>query len=252
MSDTTTAPPADGFTHEEAMDLQAAELRRTVEFLETLTPDDWTRQTDCPAWDVRRMYLHVLGACEGGASPFETAHQMSAAFRHRRKHGGPLEAALSAVQVRDREQLTTDELVARLRDVAPRTVRRRTKLLGPARRHMKMKVDGPVFETWTLGYLNDTIYLRDLWLHRVDATRATGREMVLTADHDGRIVADVVGEWARRHGQPFRLELTGPAGGTFAHGDDHGASFTMDAVEFCRTVGGRATGEGLMATVVPF
>jgi uncharacterized protein (TIGR03083 family) len=233
------------------MGLQAAELQRTIELLETLTPAEWTRQTDCPAWDVRRMYLHVLGACEGGASPLETARQMGAAFRHRRANGGPLEAALSAVQVRDREQLTPDELVARLRAVAPRTVRRRTKLLGPARRHMKMKVDGPVVETWTLGYLTDTIYLRDLWLHRVDASRATDRDVVLTADHDGRIVADVVGEWARRHGQPFELVLTGPAGGTFAAGAD-GPTATMDAVEFCRTVGGRRAGEGLFATIVPF
>ena len=33
--------------------------------------------------------------------------------------------------------------------------------------------------------------------------------MELTAGHDGRLVADVVTEWARRHGQPFTLTLTG-------------------------------------------
>jgi hypothetical protein len=56
-----------------------------------------------------------------------------------------------------------------------------------------------------MGYLLDTILTRDPWMHRVDIARATGRDMVLTADHDGRIVADVVAEWARRHGQPFTL-----------------------------------------------
>ncbi len=81
-----------------------------------------------------------------------------------------------------------------------------------------MKVDGPVVEKWSLGYLIDTIYLRDAWMHRVDVTRATGAALVLTPDHDGRIVADVVAEWARRHGQPFTLHLTGPAGGTFTGG----------------------------------
>jgi hypothetical protein len=40
------------------------------------------------------------------------------------------------------------------------------------RHHVKLKVDGPVHETWTLGYLTDTIYLRDLWMHRIDAARA--------------------------------------------------------------------------------
>ena len=41
---------------------------------------------------------------------------------------------------------------------------------------------------------------------------------VLTADHDGVIVADVVAEWARRHGQPYQLKLTGPAGGSWTSG----------------------------------
>jgi hypothetical protein len=41
-----------------------------------------------------------------------------------------------------------------------------------SRHHVKLKVDGPVHETWTLGYLTDTIYLRDLWIHRIDAARA--------------------------------------------------------------------------------
>src|SRR5260221_14761809 len=48
---------------------------------------------------------------------------------------------------------------------------------------------------------------------RLDVSRATGRPMELTAGHDGRLVADVVGDWARRHAQPFTLTLTGPAGG---------------------------------------
>jgi hypothetical protein len=37
--------------------------------------------------------------------------------------------------------------------------------------------------------------------------------MVLTAEHDGRIVTDVVGDWARRHARPFDLTLTGRPGG---------------------------------------
>ena len=94
-----------------------------------------------------------------------------------------------------------------------------------------MKIDGPVFEKWALGYLIDTIYLRDLWMHRVDAAHVTGRDLVLAQDHDGRIVADVVAEWARRHGQPFTLTLTGRAGGSFtsADGGGQGESVELDA-----------------------
>lgn len=106
-------------------------------------------------------------------------------------------------------------------------------------------------ELWSLGYLLDTILTRDPWMHRSDLAVATGKPMTLTADHDGVIVADVVAEWASRHGKPFELELTGPAGGTWSDGRG-GEQISMDAVEFCRTVSGRGSGVGLLATEVPF
>jgi len=83
------------------------------------------------------------------------------------------------------------------------------------RTHAKLSVDGPVHEKWTFGYLIDLIYLRDLWIHRVDVAFAVNCPPEISADHDGRIVADVVAEWARRHWKPFRLELTGAAGNLY-------------------------------------
>lgn len=237
--------------HTTAMALQTTELARATALLGRLRPEQWSAQTDCPAWDVRQMYLHVLGACEAGASVRQTMHQMRAAKAVQRRDGGPLEAALSSVQVSEREQLDTAQLQQRLQDVAPRAVAARRRMPGVLRRGVSMKVDGPVIERWKLGYLVDTIYLRDMWLHRVDASRATGEPMELTAEQDGVIVADVVEEWSRRHGQPYNLELTGPAGGHWEVAGD-GPRLAMDAVEFCRTVGGRATGEGLLAQAVPF
>lgn len=97
----------------------------------------------------------------------------------------------------------------------------------------------------------DRIYTRDAWMHRVDIARTTGRPLLLTADHDSRIVADVVEEWARAHGRPYSLVLTGPAGGSWAEGTGGGA-ISMDAVEFCRVMSGRETGSGLLSTTVPF
>lgn len=97
----------------------------------------------------------------------------------------------------------------------------------------------------------DRIYTRDAWMHRIDITRATGRELVLTPEHDGRLVDDVVQEWSRSHGRPYRLSLTGPAGGTWTHGQG-GEQMTLDAVEFCRVLSGRVRGEGLLAHTVPF
>jgi uncharacterized protein (TIGR03083 family) len=250
MIDRATIAP---LSHQEAMRLQTQELERTVADLGTLGSSDWDAATDCPAWDVRAMYQHVLGACEAGASMRENVHQMRLARAERRHHGGSLEAALSSVQVAERGSLSGPQVAARLAAVAPRTVRGRERIPSLVRKRARLKVDGPVFESWTLGYLVDVIYLRDQWMHRVDLHVAVERPLELSAQHDGRIVADVVAEWARRHDKAFVLELTGPAGGTYAGGGEPDpVHLSIDAVEFCRTLAGRSPGTGLLETVVPF
>jgi uncharacterized protein (TIGR03083 family) len=252
---TTDVTTIAGLTHREAMDLQARELERTLAMLGGLDESAWSCRTECPDWDVRAMYQHVLGACEAGASMRENLHQLRLAYAHRKKHGGPLEAALSNVQVRERSQLTPTQVIDRLRSVAPKTIRGRSRVPAVVREHARLSIDGPVHERWTLGYLIDTIYLRDLWMHRVDASHAVDQPVELSAAHDGRIVADVVGEWSRRHGQPFVLELTGAAGGAYTVDHERTgtvASISMDAVDFCRTLAGRLPAEGGRTTVVPF
>lgn len=245
--DVETIPPIE---HSEAMALQTTELERAVAVLRTLDDDQWQAQTVCPDWDVRRMWLHVLGACEAGASVRENVHQMRAARTRRKDLGVSLEVGLSGVQVAEREHLSPSDLVERLALIAPKTVKGRSRTPRPIRA-IKVAVDAPVVEKWTLGYLIDVIYLRDAWMHRVDTARATGAELVLSADHDRRIIADVVAEWARRHGQPFTLELTGIAGGVFTAGGGS-EPLVFDAVEFCSRLAGRGTATGLVATTVPF
>jgi uncharacterized protein (TIGR03083 family) len=247
----TTIEP---LTHLEAMRLQADELEYTLASLRSLDDVSWSAATDCPAWDLRAMYQHVLGACEAGASMRENIHQLRRARAYRKQQGGPLEAALSAVQVRERINLSPTQIVERLAAIAPKTVRGRKRTPALVRNHARLAVDGPVYETWKFGYLIDTIYLRDLWMHRVDMSRALNRPLELSTNHDGRIVGDVAAEWARRHGKRFVLELTGPAGGTYSLDPDlPGAEhLSLDAVEFCRTLAGRAPATGLLTTVVPF
>jgi uncharacterized protein (TIGR03083 family) len=244
----------EALTHPEAMRLQAEELERTLTLLRSLDDTEWREATACPDWDVQAMYQHVLGACEAGASIRENIHQLHRARAYRKTHGGPLEAALSGVQVRERSALRPAQIVAPLTTVAPKTVRGRSRTPALVREHAKMAIDGPVHEVWKLGYLIDIIYLRDLWMHRVDVAHAVSQPLELSADHDGRIIADVVAEWARRHGKPFVLDLTGPAGGTYIHQPDlpDVDHLALDAVEFCRTLAGRAPQSGLLATVVPF
>jgi len=253
---TTDVTTIESIDHHEAMALQATELERAIALLHTLDPEQWSTQTNCPDWDVRRMWLHVLGACEAGASMRENMHQMRLGRKRRKDLGVSLEAGLSGIQVAEREDLSPDELVERLERIAPATVKGRTRTPRPMRA-MKIGIDAPVVEKWTLGYLIDIIYLRDAWMHRVDTASATGGELVLTAEHDGRIIAEVVAEWARRHGQPFTLELTGVAGGAFtagggAGGNGGGEAIVIDAVEFCSVLAGRGEATGLLATIVPF
>ncbi len=77
-------------------------------------------------------------------------------------------------------------------------------------------------------------------------------EAVLTPEHDGRIVADIVADWARRHGKPFELVLARPAGGSYRSGTS-GERLNLEAVEFCSLLSGRGNGgESLLATFTPF
>lgn len=232
----------------EAMTVAAAELERFLDLLRSLAPGEWRRPTECEPWDVRTMATHVLGAIESHSSIRETVHQMRA---YRAAKSGPMIDAMTALQVRDRAHLAPGEVVVRFERAASRSVRARRRMPSPLRR-MRMKVDPPFeAERWRLSYLMDIIYTRDCWMHRVDISRAVGRDPVLTPDHDGRIVADVLAEWAWRHGQTFMLMLTGPAGGTYVAGDG-GEHIELDAVEFCRILSGRANGTGLVSTEVPF
>jgi uncharacterized protein (TIGR03083 family) len=238
----------------EAAVLAATENDRFVALLTSLRPDDWTKQTDCTAWDVRALASHVLGGMEGNVSVPTFIHQ----YRAGQKIAGdrPAIDGITEVQVRERMHLGPTELLASLVDVAPRAARARKRLPAPLRRlPMKVEVE-TVMEKWSLGFLFDTIFTRDTWMHRVDIARATGHPLELTADHDGRILADVVVEWARRHGQPFTLTLLGAAGGTYSHGTS-GEEITIDGVQFARVLSGRAPSgvagaTGLLAQPVPF
>lgn len=101
-----------------------------------------------------------------------------------------------------------------------------------------------------MNYLLEVGFTRDVWAHRIDIHAAVGRPMELAADHDGRLVADIVGEWSELHGEPFELRLTGPAGGTFGQGQG-GEVVELDALDFVRTLAGRLPGTGVLRHPLP-
>ncbi len=232
-----------------AMRLAATEYERFAAALAGLKDPAWSQPTDCPGWDVRAVAGHVLGMAEMAASIREGTRQRKAAMRS----DAVFIDALTDLQVREHAGLAPHEIVARLRRVGPRAARGRRWTPGLIRRRpMPVPQEiGGVEELWSLGYLIDTILTRDPWMHRIDISRATGQPMMLTAEHDGVLVADVVAEWAQRHGQPYALHLTGPAGGEWSTGVA-GARLELDAIDFCRILSGRGRGEGLLAIEVPF
>lgn len=258
---TTTWPGHDvvqpGLARPAAMRLAETEYQRVADAVDALRPDDWARPTDCPAWDVRRLVAHIAGMAAFPSSPLEMARQMRAA-KSRRREGQQLVDAQTAIQVAERDHLSPDELREELRRLGPRAARGRRRIPAFIRRLRlpEPQVVNGAPETWSLGYATDVIFTRDPWMHRLDLARATGQDPMLTPDHDGVIVADVVLEWARRHGRSYRLELTGPAGGSWRSGSG-GEELVMDAADFCRVLAGRPgpTSDGpseLLDTQVPF
>jgi uncharacterized protein (TIGR03083 family) len=237
--------------HDEAMALADEEWRRLLTVVDDLSPDDWTRATDCAGWDVRAMLGHLLGMLELQSDAEERSRQIKAASELAARDNTLRIDALTGLQVAEHAGLSTEEVRAALHDAAPRGLAARRNL-PPAVASAPYDPEIPGEPMWTLGHLFDVIHTRDPWLHRVDIARATGRELQVTRDHDGRIIENVVAEWAAKHGQPFRLDLTGPAGGVFTAPGGGAEDIRLDAVEFCRVLSGRALGTGLLATSVVF
>jgi uncharacterized protein (TIGR03083 family) len=250
MTRPITAKEMPSLDHDEAMRLAAAEYDRLLALADDLGADDWSQPTDCTGWDVRAVLGHLLGMLELQADPEERARQIKTAAETAARTGGLRLDALTALQVREHAHLSTDQLQRALHQTAPAGLAAR-RATTAAQRAAAYSAGLPGEGPWTVGYLFDVIHTRDPWMHRIDICRATGREAVLSAGHDGRILADVVADWARRHGQPFTLTLTGPAGGSFRAGDT-GPELELDAVEFARILSGRGRAPGLLATAVPF
>jgi uncharacterized protein (TIGR03083 family) len=232
------------------MNTAATETIRMADALRKLDDTDWTKPTCCPPWDVRALAGHVLGMTETFTGLRRFVPDMIAGTRRAGKDR-PQVDGMTEHQVERTKGLSQDELIDRLRAAAPKNAAWRASRRLMRRIPLKQEMRDGSKEPWKLSYIFDTILTRDTWMHRSDVAVATGHAMELTAEHDGQLVADVVAEWARRHGQPFTLTLTGPAGGVFTQGKG-GEVIEIDAVEFCRILSGRGTGTGLLTQEVPF
>jgi uncharacterized protein (TIGR03083 family) len=249
----TTAVDARAITqldHNQAMQVTNVEFARLLSAVRELDAEDWTRPTDCVGWNVRAVMLHLLGSAEANASLRETAHQMRNGKRLFQEIGGDHWVdGINELQIRERSTVTNEEIVNRYAAVIPKALSSRQRLPRLIR-SLPLVDMGEPYGRRSVGFLMDIVYTRDVWMHRVDIARATDRPLVLTPEHDGRIVADIVGEWARVYGHDFTLQLDGPAGGSYFAGAGS-EPLRIDAIEFARVLSGRGSGTGLLAYSFP-
>jgi uncharacterized protein (TIGR03083 family) len=251
MTIAAASPDTSRLDHRESMAVAAVEYRRFADLIRSLTPTDWSRPTDCSLWDVKAVVAHNLGNMAGNASMRESVHQMRAAMRRSKANDTSMVDEMTGLQVGERASLSPAQLCDEVERLMPKALAGRRRIPALLRRTVKIKIPPP-HNVLGLGYLTDQIYNRDMFMHRVDICRATGREMVVDADHEGRLIAEIVGDWADNHGQSFDLVLDGPAGGAFRRGEG-GEHLRLDAVQFARIVSGRRDGQavrGVLATEV--
>lgn len=239
----------------DAADVARAAYENLLALLETVRGDEWKAPTECAAWNVSDMVGHLLGSAKAAASERELLRQNLYGFRHASEYDGNAMDAYNALQVEEHASLASGERVAALRALAAGAVRGRMRTPAFLRVvSVSAKSNGSMVEGMpnkvNVGHLMDVIYTRDVFMHRIDISRAVGRELS-PGENDRRIVEDAVGEWARRHQRPVEVVLSGPAGGRFLQGSG-GPRIEMDALELCRVLSGRAPGGGLLGTKIFF
>ena len=236
--------------HAEAMRIAAAENAKFGAALRALSDGDWQKQTDCARWDVRALVAHVVGSAAGQASPVEFARQV--------RKGNPIVKEIGAqfwwdgmneLHVRERGGVSVGDLVAEWDRNSARALKARRRLPRPIAALPLLNLPAPVGRQ-PVRYLFDMGFTRDTWMHRIDLCGAAGTTFDADAEHDGRIVADLVAEWAGTHGEPFTLELSGAAGGTYRAGSG-GEVVRIEATEFARVLSGRVPGSGVLRHPLP-
>lgn len=243
--------------HDEAMQLAAEENRRFLALLRQLSPADWLKATDCTRWTVRDVAVHVTASAEAQASPLEFLRQVWQGRRLTSKIGGHHWVdGLNEAQLRTRTELSPKDIPPRWERASAAALKARQRMPRPVRKLPLLplgSMDGVDLGWQPLGYLFDIGFTRDVWMHRLDICLATGRAVNPTGGHDGRIVEDIIAEWATLHGDSFRLRLTGPAGGVFTRAEGTGDEdwCEVDALECCRILSGRGSAHGVLRHALP-
>ena len=69
--------------HEEAMKITAVENRKFGDMLRSLSPEQWSTQTECTLWDVRSMAAHLVGSAASQTSTARSSERFCSGMRDR-------------------------------------------------------------------------------------------------------------------------------------------------------------------------
>lgn len=229
----------------EAMAMSAEELNRFITLIEALTDGDWQQQTACSLWTVKDIVAHQAAHVVWFTSLRSFLSQLNLVLLWPYlKQGMSILDGWNQSQVDLRNTHSPAQLVAEIRDAAQKSLNGRNRIPGFLRSPM-LPVPG-LDQPRSLAYVFDVIYTRDMWMHRHDICTATGRSMVMDANHDGRMVALILRDLAQKaqkglQGQSAVLEVTGVAGGTYRIGADSSptSTITLDVPTLCLLTSGR-------------
>lgn len=217
-----------------------AEIQAWHELLASIQGTEWHRRTVCDEWDVADIAGHLIGQAEDVNRP------LSFPRRYRKaKRVYPRVLRIDAhmmVQADEHRGTPPDELRAEFDSVwakATRKISRNPELV----RRVSMTIDGFDDFKLSLGYIQDILLARDLWMHRDDVCQALGRPFdpgPNAAEIVAQVMYDVIDGpfWGQR--PAVEVELTGKGGGTYRLGRDEPVGrAAVDAVSYMRTVSGR-------------
>jgi uncharacterized protein (TIGR03083 family) len=225
--------------------LQLLEGDMVADLLRSIGDDDWERPTDCTEWSVRDMTAHLAAQAEDSLTPWAFPRRERAARRNYPQLS-PLDA-YTAQQVADHDGPSGPELASLFVNRWPRAVRA-MRWTRPLRR-VKIDPHIPGVEPFTVGYFQDAILPRDLWMHRIDLTRAIDQPMK-HAPHERMIVEDVIADLASSWPHPpAELTLGGAVTGTWTLGAGQPqTTVEADTVDYMRTLSGRNAAPDLLLT----
>ncbi|MFC9695049.1 maleylpyruvate isomerase family mycothiol-dependent enzyme [Kribbella sp. NPDC056951] len=219
---------------------RAAELEAWHDLLASINGSEWQRRTVCDEWDVADIAGHMIGQAEDVNIPWSFPRRMRKA-----KRAYPTKPKFDRhmmVQADEHRGTPPDELRSTFDQVWAKATRKILRNPGLVRR-MSFSVDEYPGFSLDLGYVQDILLSRDLWMHRDDICQALGRpfdagrygeEMI------AQVMRDVIDGpfWGDR--PAVDVELTGQGGGTYRLGRGEPVGHAaVDAVGYMRTLSGR-------------